>query len=94
MLVRIRGSFTQPFVPWIQERSDRLGLTSNLTYHSNELIEVTTSGHEILVDALALACTLGPMTATVDDVETILLNSAQTAVANTRKDNYFTTRTH
>lgn len=87
MLVRISGHFSQnAFVPWIQERSDRLGLTSSLGYCSNELIEVTASGHEILVDALALACSLGPVAATVDDVESILLNSDLANVMSARKD--------
>ena len=87
ILIRIHGSFTYKlFVPWIQERSERLGVHSSLKYHSNELLEITASGHEILVDALALACSLGPMSTTVDDVEVILLNSTNTDETSMRID--------
>ena len=76
MLVHIRGRFCpETFVRWIKRHAAKLGVTSTIASQSGDMIKLTASGPEILVDALALACTLGPGTAVVDDVKTVLIEA-------------------
>jgi len=66
----IRGNFPDDrFIPWIAQRANLLNLSGWVKPVSNHLIEVVVSGNQTLIQALEVACQLGPISAQVDLVE-------------------------
>lgn len=66
----IRGLFlTDTFPTWIIRRATKLSLSGWVKKHNNRLIEVSVGGDQILIEALEVACSLGPIDAVVDSVE-------------------------
>ena len=66
----IRGQFQSgEFPDWICHRAGVLNLSGWVNAHDNGLIEVMVHGDEILVDAFELACSIGPYSVMVDNVE-------------------------
>lgn len=58
----------ESFVGWIVERARRLSLSGAVRRISEANIEVTVEGPEALVDAMELACSLGPASVLVDGI--------------------------
>ena len=77
--IKITGSFNDiAFCDWIMHRSAVLGLDiSSLTYGQSS-ITFSASGHSILLDAMEIACSLGPLEAMVEQIHTNDLELEQT----------------
>ncbi len=74
----IKGQFhSDNFALWITERANKLDLTGWVQAHSNQLIELVVSGDQILIDAMEVACSLGPIDARVDTIEAQSVKVAQ-----------------
>lgn len=56
------------FQKWIQHRADILDVDLEVKSASSSLMEISASGHPILIDAFEIACSLGPLESTVDSI--------------------------
>jgi len=64
---RILGRFPNDrFVDWIVKRAHTLSLNGHVAQLNDSEIALTVAGHPILVDAMEVACSLGPIDASVD----------------------------
>lgn len=69
--LHISGQFpTRHFVGWIIDRAERLSLAGWVRMHSDKHIELLVCGERILVEALEVSCSLGPIDAQVDSIKT------------------------
>ena len=85
--LHISGQFlTNSFVDWIIQRAERLSLAGWVRLHSNQHIELLACGERILVDALEVSCSLGPIDVQVDSIST--QNIKPTAIC-TRQNSKF-----
>ena len=77
--IKIIGSFDNiAFRDWIMHRSAVLGLDiSSLTYGQSS-ITFSASGHSVLLDAMEIACSLGPLEAMVEQIHANDLEPGQT----------------
>ena len=67
--LEIRGSgLAGNFVAWIIQRANRLSLSGGVRCPNDELIEMWIVGDRVLVEAMEVACSLGPMDARVDGI--------------------------
>lgn len=66
--------FDQTFVHWIKNRAQRLSLAGSVRLLGPDLIELYLLGNGTLVDAMEVACSLGPLDADVHDVVSTQLN--------------------
>ena len=67
--IEIHGSSLTPdFVDWIIQRATRLSLSGWALRHGDDLIELSITGERVLVDAMEVACSLGPIEAVVDSI--------------------------
>ena len=67
----IEGEFASDnFLNWICSRAGRLSLGGQGQAQGDGRIVMTISGDPILVDAMEVACSLGPATARVDTIKT------------------------
>lgn len=65
----IRGSFApEIMVEWIAHRAGRLSINFATEVMCPDRIEVDVSGPEELIDAMALACSLGPASTLIHEV--------------------------
>jgi len=66
----IHGKFTgDTFSAWITNRAERLSLQGWVRVHGRELIEVCMFGDRILIDAMEVACSLGPIDAQIERID-------------------------
>lgn|GEM_PF-5785667 len=66
----IRGRFpTESFPAWIVDRARRLNLEGSVCMKSDQCIEVCLSGERVMVEAMEVACSLGPIDVQVDTVD-------------------------
>lgn len=56
------------FPPWICAHGHKLGLGVQVLSQTAERIEILVSGQPALIDAMALACSLGPQEVWVEDL--------------------------
>lgn len=64
---RLKGHFpNNDFIDWIFKRAKTLSLTGDVTRLNDREIYLNVIGHPILVDAMEVACHLGPIDASVD----------------------------
>ncbi len=56
------------FQKWIQHRADILDVDVKVKTASSSLMEISASGHPILIEAFEIACSLGPLESTVDSI--------------------------
>ena len=69
--ITLVGQFDYPlFRAWIRHRAGVLNLTGGLRLAADTRIEIAVWGAPVLIDALEVACSLGPRQAQVDRVET------------------------
>jgi hypothetical protein len=67
--IKMIGEFeTSSFQNWIRHRADILNVDVEINSASSCVMELSASGHPILVEALEIACSLGPMESTVDSI--------------------------
>lgn len=67
--VRIDGHFAEArFLDWIEARAIRLSISGEARVHGNTCIELQLTGERVLLDAMEVACSLGPADARVDGV--------------------------
>ena len=63
------GDFSSSeFCEWVQHRADRLGLVGWVRVKSQQKIETVVCGEPELIDAMEVACSLGPFSATVEAI--------------------------
>jgi len=75
MTLLVHGQFLPDSFPeWITRRAAKLSLSGWVRAHSDNLIEIFVSGDQILIEALEVACSLGPIDARVDSIEKQLEN--------------------
>ncbi|WP_421853488.1 acylphosphatase [Oricola sp.] len=68
--LRFRGDVADDaFVDWIDHRVRRLGIDGRIMRRDANEIEVLAAGPVELIDAMEMACSLGPISVTVDSVE-------------------------
>lgn len=66
----IRGQVgAASFAPWITRHAARLGLGGRILGQTSSCIEVILTGPPDLLDAMAVACSLGPQEVWVDEVD-------------------------
>ena len=64
---RLKGHFpNEDIIAWILHRAATLSLTGSVTHLDDGEIFLSVSGQPILVDAMEVACNLGPIDASVD----------------------------
>ena len=69
--IKITGSFDDiAFRDWIMHRSVVLGLNISSLIHGQSSISFSASGHSVLLDAMEIACSLGPSEAMVEQIHT------------------------
>lgn len=69
-LVRLTGSVgAASFAPWIHAHGRKLGLGVQILSQTDARVEVAVSGQPALIEAMALACSLGPKEVWVEEVE-------------------------
>lgn len=84
--LHINGQFpTKHFVGWIIDRAERLSLSGWVRMHNNKHIELLICGERILVEALEVSCSLGPIDAQVDSIKTQKFRPAATCPRQTGK---------
>lgn len=67
---RILGNVGMPhFSTWIEGHALRLGLCGKIVSHDEYCVEVIVAGPPELIDAMALACSLGPIEVWVEAIE-------------------------
>lgn len=67
--IKMIGEFEKSsFQNWILHRADILNVVVEIKSASSRVMELSASGHPILVEALEIACSLGPMESTVDSI--------------------------
>ncbi|AGT10290.1 acylphosphatase [Paracoccus aminophilus] len=66
---------SEQFPPWIQRHADRLGLRCRIDRQDADKIELVLAGPEELLDAMEMACLLGPIQVWVDEIERRRLNN-------------------
>ena len=65
----INGQFPNDSFPeWIISRAKRLNLSGWVKAHREHRVEIFASGHPILIDAMEVACSLGPFDAQVQSI--------------------------
>lgn len=70
--IKIHGQFdVENFSEWISHRAKVLDLKGTVKLHSSKMIEIDVAGNRILVDALEVACSLGPYNAKIDRVDVV-----------------------
>jgi len=66
----IKGYFPDSSFPdWIIRRATLLDISGWVKSHSPRLIEIYASGNPILLDAMEVACSLGPIDARVSSID-------------------------
>ena len=60
--------FAPDFPDWILRHADKLGLCGAVT-HLNDCLQVTAAGPDVMLEALALGCSLGPASVMVERME-------------------------
>ena len=69
--IKITGSFDDiSFRDWIMHRSAVLGLDISSLTCGQSSITFSASGHSVLLDAMEIACSLGPSDAMVEQIHT------------------------
>ncbi|MGA0228221.1 MAG: hypothetical protein ACO3K4_10660 [Paracoccaceae bacterium] len=72
----IRGNFDEIALhDWIVHRSTVLGLDISIHSLARNAISFCATGHMVLLDAMEIACSLGPSDAMVDDIQSTELNA-------------------
>ena len=72
----IRGNFDEIALrDWIVHRSTVLGLDISVHSLARNAISFCATGHMVLLDAMEIACSLGPSDAIVDDIQSTELNA-------------------
>ena len=72
----IRGNFDEiAFREWIVHRSTVLGLDVSVHSLARNAISFCATGHMVLLDAMEIACSLGPSDAMVDHIQSTELNA-------------------
>ncbi len=67
--MQVTGDIAAPsFVPWIARHAGRLGLRNCAIARKGPHLSIKATGAPEMLEALALACTLGPAEVMVDDV--------------------------
>ncbi|MFV0245160.1 MAG: acylphosphatase [Qingshengfaniella sp.] len=61
---------------WASHRAARLSLHGHILQASDSAVTIAVSGPEVLLDAMALACSLGPAQALIDRVDRRSLDNA------------------
>ena len=56
------------FAPWIMRHAARLGLFGQILVQTESGLDVIVTGPSDLLDAMALACSLGPQEVWVDEI--------------------------
>ncbi len=65
----IHGKFPEKtMIDWILHRAGLLDLSGWVRFHNETCIEMVAIGDRILVEALEVACSLGPASAQVDSI--------------------------
>jgi len=65
----LSGALDRTTLPdWVCHRARRLGLGGRVRWNTNGSLEVTVSGPDELIEAMELACSLGPSTSQIDKV--------------------------
>ncbi|MGV0910377.1 acylphosphatase [Martelella sp. FOR1707] len=72
----MRGRFgADSFLPWMDRHARKLGLEKRIIAASPERIEMAVKGPPALIDAMEMACSLGPIDIWVEDIECLPLNA-------------------
>jgi len=72
----IRGNFDEIALhDWIVHRSTVLGLDISVHSLARNAISFCATGHMVLLDAMEIACSLGPFDAKVDHIQSTELNT-------------------
>ncbi|MEE9333239.1 MAG: acylphosphatase [Granulosicoccaceae bacterium] len=70
MTLLINGHFPNDTFPkWIISRAERLNLSGWVKAHGEHLVEIFVTGDPILIDAMEVACSLGPIDAEVQSID-------------------------
>ena len=73
---KIRGNFDEIALrDWIVHRSTVLGLDISVHSLARNAISFCATGHMVLLDAMEIACSLGPSDAIVDHIQSTELNA-------------------
>ena len=84
--LHISGLFpTNHFIGWIIDRAERLSLAGWVRMHNENHIELLIHGERILVEALEVSCSLGPIDAQVESIKTQNFNPAAKCPRQTDK---------
>ena len=68
--IQITGHFDEmTFYKWIMHRSGILGMKVCIQLLETDRIEFQVTGHSVLLDAMEVACSLGPYDAIVEKIQ-------------------------
>ncbi|NVK35975.1 MAG: acylphosphatase [Rhodobacteraceae bacterium] len=75
--IEFYGTFdTRHFCDWIGHRAHKLGLTGRIEAASSERITLYVQGQEELLNAMEVACSLGPIDADVSHTNLVFIDPA------------------
>lgn len=60
-----------PFCTWVIDRAERLSISGWIRASGSSQLELLITGERVLVDAMEVACSLGPASARVDSIKTL-----------------------
>jgi len=74
----INGHFpSDDFCEWIMHHATKLNLSGWVKPHSDKHIEVLVTGNQTLIDALEVACSLGPIDAHIETIVKQVINGSE-----------------
>lgn len=80
MTLLIKGDFCEyTFTEWIRQHATKLSLTGSVRVRNKQLIEVMVCGDRIIIEALEVACSLGPVDANVHSIESLHAEALDTS---------------
>ncbi len=71
----MHGRFAgESFLPWMERHAGKLGLENEILTATETRIELALQGPQALIDAMEMACSLGPIDIWVEEIESVPLN--------------------
>ncbi len=79
--------FRETLPDWVEHRALKLGLSGWVKWDAAGQLEITVIGHDDLIDALEIACSLGPYDSRIEATRREKTNISSLSIMNTTFQN-------